>query len=510
MRIEGIGRLLSAVILFGALQSCNGSDSGTTAPPATTSPPAPWGATATLTLKDGSQIDVVADDLEIYWGESTTDAQKQTVHTFLQNQGAVIMEDDVDTNTVRIKVPPSDLARLMDALAAFPGVVGVEPNMLLQEEADPDPKQFSNPNCVRPFPYPACDTWLNVIAARQAWDVVTGNASQTIGLVDARLTESLEGKTLQLVSGFPLLYSSFEEQIDPSAGHGTRVAGIMAADGRDTIGVAGLAWDNPVVAALPRRAPCPSNPEKDCFVKDSHVDGLRATIQSLPAGQSSIVNMSAGIDTTSPLARQRFRRSLTRAIRSAKSRDVLLVFSAGNGRIEGDNVLLPPVVLTGDPLTDAQANTDQATLVAAWESNAIIVGAVDTSRQKSSSYTYGTVVGLYAPGVNVGSIINNVCPKPPYKNFVNCGTSYAAPQVTGAAALVAAANPTFTAPQIKGRLVDSACQVGGTKILNASRAVQPTISPLADIAYMGGDLTTNTANQVVAWNSSTDAPQQCA
>ena len=77
----------------------------------------------------------------------------------------------------------------------------------------------------------------------------------------------------------------------------------------------------------------------------------------------------------------------------------------------------------------------------------IAVGAVDSGGQRADFSQTGPYLGLVAPGVNVVSI----GPRGPGQWQGN-GTSYAAPFVTGTAALVRAYHPQLTAAQVRHRL----------------------------------------------------------
>jgi subtilisin family serine protease len=83
---------------------------------------------------------------------------------------------------------------------------------------------------------------------------------------------------------------------------------------------------------------------------------------------------------------------------------------------------------------------------------AITVGATDISDNRASFSNFGTCVDIFAPGVNITSAWST---SDTATNTIS-GTSMATPHVTGAAALVASVNPTWTPQQIRDSLVNNA------------------------------------------------------
>jgi len=83
---------------------------------------------------------------------------------------------------------------------------------------------------------------------------------------------------------------------------------------------------------------------------------------------------------------------------------------------------------------------------------AITVGATDISDNRASFSNFGTCVDIFAPGVNITSSWNS---SDTATNTIS-GTSMATPHVTGAAALVASANPGWTPQQVRDFLVNNA------------------------------------------------------
>ena len=98
------------------------------------------------------------------------------------------------------------------------------------------------------------------------------------------------------------------------------------------------------------------------------------------------------------------------------------------------------------------SNANAANFSPARVTEAITVGATGSNDARASFSNYGSVVDIFAPGVNITSdwrTSNSAT------NTIS-GTSMAAPHVAGAAALVLSANPSFTPAQVASSLISNA------------------------------------------------------
>jgi autotransporter-associated beta strand protein len=162
------------------------------------------------------------------------------------------------------------------------------------------------------------------------------------------------------------------------------------------------------------------------------------------------------------------------AVNAAQAQGVLVITAAGN-----DNA---PAL---DNLAQAHA------------SNVVIVGAVDSNNQVAPFSNSGASVDLTAPGVNVLGLVTGG------RYEVHSGTSAAAAQVAGAAALTWGLHPTLTDAQVESALLGGADQVqnltgdvaqgrvlniGGT-LTAAAQLYQSGILPTPPQALAAGALT---------------------
>ncbi|MFN3592393.1 MAG: S8 family peptidase, partial [Thermaurantiacus sp.] len=235
--------------------------------------------------------------------------------------------------------------------------------------------------------------------------------------------------------------------ITDEGGHGTSVAGVMAA-ARDNSGIVGIA---PQVTLAVYRADRPGTCGTDdgCRYNDS---ALAAGIDAAIAVGARAINISLGGTGASPVLRDAFVR--------AGQAGVVLVLSAGNdSRSEVNGLAL-------------------SALQSAGGATVVVVGSVGTTRQLSEfSNQAGQAATNYvvALGERVRSFNQNG------QAFLYSGTSYSAPQVTGAIALLAQAFPQLSPQQLVRLVLESADDAGiagtdniyGRGVLNIGRAFQP-------------------------------------
>lgn len=204
---------------------------------------------------------------------------------------------------------------------------------------------------------------------------------------------------------------------DPDAAtHGTHVAGIIAAERNNGIGMDGVA--NNVEIMVVRAVPDGDERDKDIALAIRYAVDNGAKVINTSFGKYFASNPEWVYD----------------AIKYAAKKDVLIVNAAGNEGIDLD---------TGDTVYP----NDQLDNETEFADNLISVGALNESyggKLVASFSNYGkSNVDVFAPGVQIYSTI----PGNEYE-FLQ-GTSMASPEVAGVAAMLRSYYPQFSAAQIK-------------------------------------------------------------
>lgn len=203
--------------------------------------------------------------------------------------------------------------------------------------------------------------------------------------------------------------------------HGTHVSGIIAAKRNNGIGMNGVAKNVKIMAVR-------AVPDGDEYDKDVAL-GIRYAVDN----GAKVINMSFG-KSYSPNAEWVYD-----AIKYAESKDVLLVHAAGN---DGGNI-------------DVEENfpNDSKDKLVEFADNVLTVGAMTRHFDEdvvASFSNYGKKnVDIFAPGLEIYSTF----PKNEYRSIQ--GTSMAAPEVAGVAALVRSYYPKLTASQVKHIIMNS-------------------------------------------------------
>ncbi|MFN5378371.1 MAG: S8 family serine peptidase [Ignavibacteria bacterium] len=193
-------------------------------------------------------------------------------------------------------------------------------------------------------------------------------------------------------------------------GHGTLVAGVIAATKDNGKGIAGLAYDARLRAIRAFDA-----------TGSAEEDDIAAAIVYAASNKVNIINMSFGDGVNSPLMQD--------AIEYARIQGCILVASAGNsGQVSAQY----PASYAG----------------------VIVVAATNSRDMRAPFSSIGPVVSLSAPGQAI--LTTSVNSR--YRTV--SGTSFSAPYVAAAAALLIEQNPDINADEVRGTLMASSKDLG--------------------------------------------------
>jgi len=272
---------------------------------------------------------------------------------------------------------------------------------------------------------------LATIHAPDAWDAQRGDPSVVVAVIDTGIDLDHPDLAANLGSGQDLVdlkdvppgagfhyegdVLTRDDVPEDEVGHGTHVAGTIAAVTDNATGVAGVAWD---VRLMPVRVLARVVRDADGFVTGTGtaVD-IAAGIRWAVDNGASIINMSLGGYGDTFVERD--------AVAYAVASNVVVVAAMGND------------------------NTSSPMFPAAYP-GVLAVGAIDQGEQRASFSNTGSHIGVVGPGVGIRSTFLN-------GGFDDLsGTSMATPHVSGVAALVRSADSSLTAAQVRDRLRSTA------------------------------------------------------
>ena len=229
------------------------------------------------------------------------------------------------------------------------------------------------------------------------------------------------------------------------ARHGTHVAGIIAANRNNTIGLKGVA--NNVQLMVLRAVP-----DGDEYDKD-----IALAIRYAVDNGAKVINTSFG-KYYSPHPNW-----VKEAILYAASKDVLIVNAAGNEAYNLDEKIVFP--------------NDQEKTMAEISNNFLTVGAINyplSENLLADFSNYGaTNVDVFAPGVKIWSTV-------PLNNYEYLqGTSMAAPAVSGVAAVIRSLYPNLSAAQVKEIIMASGVLLPYKVNLGGDASTQKPLSAIS-------------------------------
>jgi len=333
----------------------------------------------------------------------------------LESRGAHLLSHHAGSRISVLSVDPSSRGQMIRDLEASGQFSFVEPDYLAVPLVVPNDPDYAQ------------EWHLQTIQAPSAWDVTTGSTSVPIAMIDSGVDPTHPDLASKLIPGWSFLTGTTDTH--DVLGHGTETAGTAAAIGNNAVGVAGVAWQNPIMPLVVLNS-------SDWA---TYSDIANAIMYAADHGVR-IVNISIGGTSSSS--------TMQTAVDYAWNKGTVVFAAAGN-------------YSSSTPIYPAGCT------------NVVAVGATDSNDTLASFSNYGSYIDLTAPGVNIvttmaGGGYGGVS-----------GTSFSSPIAAGIAALVLSRNPSLSAQQLVTLLEQNSDDLGapgydqifGWGRVNASRAV---------------------------------------
>ena len=339
------------------------------------------------------------------------------LHAILSSKGAA-QHGTVTALGVRIiRVPAKAAEHLLDALKNHADVEYAEPDFVAEAIGTANDPYYTS----------GSEWHLAKIQAPTAWDITTGTSGVVIAVIDTGANYSHPDLSGKLLVGYDFVNGDSDPSDDN--GHGTAVSGTAAPATNNSIGVAGIAWVNPIL------------PVKVLGANGSGTySGIANGITYAADRGARILNMSLGGTSSS--------RTLQDAVNYAWNKNCVLIAAAGNN---GNNTPVYPAAC----------------------SNVVAVSATNSSDTLPTWSNYGSYVDVSAPGESILTLYG----ADSYAWW--SGTSFSSPVTSGTVALMASANPNLSNSQIVDLLLKNSDDLGalgydvyyGWGRVNAYRAV---------------------------------------
>ena len=318
-----------------------------------------------------------------------------------------------------------DFDKIYQLISSESDIINVEPIYRKKMNIEPNDQyyqdQWAHQNSGQAVSYggsyvgtPDCDTDTN-----EAWDISTGNSSSTIAILDTGVSAHSEFPG-RLVGGYNFISNNTNASDDQ--GHGTSCAGIAAAKGNNSGGIAGVCWD------------CLIMPVK---VLDSSGfgddNGIANGIQWAADNGADVISMSLG----------------------------------GGGYVSYTESVINYATEIGSIVIAASGNDNSGSLsYPSGYENCISVGALSPCNERKSTSScdgenfwgsnYGSGLDFLAPGVR----IHTTTMSGGYTSTFN-GTSSACPHAAGIAGLIRSESNNISAYDVRLLMQQSADDIGG-------------------------------------------------
>lgn len=333
--------------------------------------------------------------------EYESDLAVMTSAASMDGEGIQILDTLPEIQTQVLQVPPEHLNDVYTQLQQDPNIKSVAYDVVTEIAGTPnDPYLLSGAQ------------WApQRLQALDAWQVSTGQ-NVVVAIVDSGVDPNHPDLRDRLIPG----YNIYDDNYDTSdrCGHGTHLAGIVAATADNNEGIAGIAHTARIMPVKVMHAGCGGDYSRMIL-------GIMYAVDH--GAQVIVIASGATVDVG----------SLRNALIYARDRGVVVVAAAGNNN---NNVPFYPAAYP----------------------EAICVSGTDQNDNRYSMSNFGAHIDIAAPA---GGIFSTFWSSAAGSTYINMGgTSMAAPHVAGVAALMLAYNQRLTVQEIEQFLSISADDLG--------------------------------------------------
>ncbi|MCQ2471915.1 MAG: S8 family serine peptidase [Clostridia bacterium] len=444
----------------------------------------------------------INDAVTVFFNDGATDEEKQAV---IGSVGGEIVGEAEFMNQYEIKIQHSELEEitaLCDNLmenesvefATCTTMTDVEPQSIPDDPWNGTP-DWSDKSLNRS--YSSSNWWIKAIDADKAWDYQDKMSHIKIGIVDSGF--DIEHEDLQGKITFPTKFFAKHNMPDD---HGTHVAGIIAANQNNGIGITGIVDDCELVCVDWHA----QKEQGQHWISDLRI--MSGFISVVRAG-AKVVNFSLGSSSDIPNGttdRYKIIKDIEAKYTSyimAKllqaGYDFICCQSAGNGvDMKDGSSFAVDASNNGNFCTITKENAVKFVIGVKPQDilDRIIVvasAAFDGYGKYKQSYfsNGGEQVSICAPGSRIYSLTYDE--ETEYSDYsYKSGTSMAAPVVTGVTALVWSINPDLTGAQVKHFV----CDIENTKIMVAD-SDDETHLPVGEIPMVNAQLAVEAALRAI-------------
>lgn len=322
-----------------------------------------------------------------------------------------------------IKLPASREEYVLESLSQDPNIEYIEPNIRMRKAGEITDPRFE-------------EQWgLQTIQAPQAWDSKSSGAKVIVAVIDSGVDYTHPDLVNRIDTRNGYDYINGDDDPMDDEGHGTHVAGIIAAE-LNQEGIAGVSG-KANVEILPLKV-------LDKYGEGTMYDVSFAIMDAADLG-ADVINLSLTGERSNSEPRM-----MEEAIGYALKKGAVVVAAAGNDADRVERYL--PASLPG----------------------VIAVSAVDQDLKLTKFSNYGSGITLAAPGEEILSTFKGG------RYAYSSGTSQATPFVSGTVALLKVKEPKLSVDQIKERLMKTAADLGkkgrdsqyGYGLVNAYQTLQ--------------------------------------